>query len=65
MAAHVCLSLETTAATAAVIALLRRHTGKPISDLRGAMTVLPLEAFWARSRSRTPTARSAKSSGNR
>ena len=37
MAEHFRLTLETTDATIAVIALLRRHTGKPISDLRHAI----------------------------
>ena len=34
---HFRLSLEMTDATASLIALLRRHTGKPISDLRQAI----------------------------
>ena len=38
MAGHFRLSLETIEATAPVIALLRRHTGKPISDLRQAVS---------------------------
>jgi len=38
MADHVRLSLKTTAATAPSIALLRRHTTKPISELRQAVT---------------------------
>lgn len=38
MAERFRLSLETTGATARVIALLRRHTGKRISDLRQAVS---------------------------
>jgi hypothetical protein len=35
---HIRLSLETTEAMAPLIALLRRHTGKSISELRSAIT---------------------------
>ncbi|MDZ4688484.1 MAG: hypothetical protein SH850_25700 [Planctomycetaceae bacterium] len=38
MSNHFRLSLETTEPTAALIAILRRHTGKPISDLSQAIT---------------------------
>ncbi|MGC3971403.1 MAG: hypothetical protein QM775_29910 [Pirellulales bacterium] len=38
MSDHFRLFLETTQATAPLIALLRRHTGKPVSDLRYAIT---------------------------
>ncbi|MCA9113184.1 MAG: hypothetical protein KDA52_24745 [Planctomycetaceae bacterium] len=38
MAEHFRLFLETNKATAPVIALLRRHTGKPLSELRNAVS---------------------------
>jgi len=38
MASHFRLTLKTTKATAPIIALLRRHTGKSMSDLRNAIT---------------------------
>ena len=39
MPEHFRLSLETREATAPLVTLLRRHTGKPISDLRQVITM--------------------------